>query len=440
MQEADLVHLPQALEQRPQDGVELGRRQRPFGLDALVQRLAAQQLHDDVGGAVLLEEVEDLHDGRRLVQGGERAALLDEAFAAPAEILGDLGRARQHRGAVLAHGQRHRQIFLERHLAIELGVAGAIGDAEAALAEHAQDLVAADAAARRKRHVVDPGRRSLIGASTGEGSAAVMGKNACKGQRPAVPLRSLEADGGASMKATDLDRPTSAIADLLGREPGGPKRDDTLRRSLLTSGQHGGIHGQVRHRTIDSQGRGPAPADGRRPLHRRHQAQRPGGARLCPAFTACPCRHPQDRHDGRQEGAGRAAGLHRRGREEGRFRRRSLPGAARKPRRQPTRRDPAADAGPGPRPPCRRSGGAGGGRDAGAGQGRRRADRGRLRGASARRRHLRGRPARRTAGARPHQEQHRLRLADGRSGARPRRPSPRPIGWSSCSSSTSGWS
>ena len=106
----------------------------------------------------------------------------------------------------------------------------------------------------------------------------------------------------------------------------------------------------------------------------------------------------------------------------------------------PARRDPAADAGPGPRPPCRRSGGAGGGRDAGAGQGRRRADRGRLRGASACRRHLRGGPARRAAGARSHQGQHRLRLGDGRPAPRPRRPSPRPTRWSSCRSSTSGWS
>ena len=158
VQEARFVHLAQALEQRPQDRFQLGRQQRAFGLDALLQRLATQQLHDDVGGAVLLEEVEHFHDRRRLVQSGERAALFDEAVAAPAEILGDLGRARQHGGAVLAHGQRHRQVFLERHIAIELGIAGPIGDAEAALAKHAQDLIAPDAAAWRKRHVVDLGR------------------------------------------------------------------------------------------------------------------------------------------------------------------------------------------------------------------------------------------------------------------------------------------
>ena len=71
--------------------------------------------------------------------------------------------------------------------------------------------------------------------------------------------------------------------------------------------------------------------------------------------------------------------LHRRGREEGRLRRRALPGAARQPRRHAARRHQPADAGPGPRAPCRRSGGAGRRRDARAGQGRLRADRGRLR-------------------------------------------------------------
>ena len=141
-----------------------------------------------------------------------------------------------------------------------------------------------------------------------------------------------------------------------------------------------------------------------------------GGARLRAALAARPCRHQEHRHRGREEGAGRAAGLHRRGREEGRLRRRALPGAARQPRRHAARRHPAADAGQGPRAPCRRSGGAGGGRDARAGQGRRRADRGRLRAAAAHRRHLRVGPARRAAGARPHQEQHRLRLGDGRPG------------------------
>ena len=114
-----------------------------------------QQLHDDVGGAVGLEEIEDPHDRRHAMQARERAAFGDEALAAPAEILGHLGGARHHRGAVLAHRQRRRQVFLDRDLAAELDVARAVGDAEAALAQHRHDLVAADQLARLQRLVVD---------------------------------------------------------------------------------------------------------------------------------------------------------------------------------------------------------------------------------------------------------------------------------------------
>ena len=155
MQEARLVHLLQAGEQRPQHRLQPGRRQRPSALTRSSERPAAQQLHDDVGGAVGLEEVEHLHDRRRLVQVGQRAALLDEAAAAPAEIVGHLGRARQHRAAVLADGQRRRQVFLDGDVATELRVARKIGDAESALAQHAHNLVAADQGARRQRHIVD---------------------------------------------------------------------------------------------------------------------------------------------------------------------------------------------------------------------------------------------------------------------------------------------
>ena len=123
-------------------------------LDPAFQGAAAQQFHDDVGGAVGFEEVEHLHDRRRLVQVGQCAAFLDEAAAAPAEIVGHLGRARQHRVAVRADGQRRRQVFLDGDVAAELRVARKIGDAESALAQHARNLVAADQRARRQRHVV----------------------------------------------------------------------------------------------------------------------------------------------------------------------------------------------------------------------------------------------------------------------------------------------
>ncbi len=106
----------------------------------------------------------------------------------------------------------------------------------------------------------------------------------------------------------------------------------------------------------------------------------------------------------------------------------------------PRARDPAADAGPGSRPPCRRPGGAGGRRDAGAGQGRRRADRGRLRGPSPYGRYLRDQPSR----ARPWFTT--ISRATSSSTGRwaiarvPRRRLPRPTESSSSRSSTTAWS
>ncbi len=116
------------------------------------------------------------------------------------------------------------------------------------------------------------------------------------------------------------------------------------------------------------------------------------------------------------------------------------PRARKQPRWHPARRHPAPDAGPGPRPSCRRPGSPGCRREPGTGQGRLRADRGRLRSPPPHRRHLRVRTARRTAGPRPHQGQPGVRLGDGRSRqdgdglcqGRPRREAAR--------SSTTGWS
>ena len=62
------------------------------------------------GGAIGLEEVADAHDGRRAVELRQGARLVEKAFAAPRELLGLLGRVRQHGGAALAQRQRRRQI------------------------------------------------------------------------------------------------------------------------------------------------------------------------------------------------------------------------------------------------------------------------------------------------------------------------------------------
>ena len=99
------MDLLEAIEQRPQQRLEARRVERAAASDPRLQGLPAQQLHDQVGGAVGLEEVVHQHDARHAMQGGERSALGDEAVAAPGEVLGRAGGARHHRGAVLPDGQ-----------------------------------------------------------------------------------------------------------------------------------------------------------------------------------------------------------------------------------------------------------------------------------------------------------------------------------------------
>ncbi len=163
MQEASVVHLLQPLEQWPQDAVDFSRSQLAEALQAAFERLARGQLHDDVGRAVGFQEIKHPHDRRDALQGSKRAPLLDEALAAPGEIVGELGGARQHRDAVEAHRQGRRQVLLDRDLAVELRVAGPVSDAEPALAENGHDLIAADRLPRLERDEIDIRDLALAG-------------------------------------------------------------------------------------------------------------------------------------------------------------------------------------------------------------------------------------------------------------------------------------
>ena len=102
---------------QPLDGVG---RQPLLAHQPLAQRLALDQGHHHVGGAVGLEEVVHAHDGGRAVEPRQRARLVEEALAAPGKLLGMLGRARHHRGPALAQRQRRRQVLLDRDVAMEL--------------------------------------------------------------------------------------------------------------------------------------------------------------------------------------------------------------------------------------------------------------------------------------------------------------------------------
>ena len=83
-----------------------------------------------------------MDDGRRSMERRERLALDDEAIAPPGES--SAARVRGRTVCRPADGERRRQIFLDRDLATELAIAGAVGDAEPPCPRTETDLVAAD--------------------------------------------------------------------------------------------------------------------------------------------------------------------------------------------------------------------------------------------------------------------------------------------------------
>src|SRR5262249_10396206 len=91
MQKALAMDLLQTVEQRPQDAVDGGRIEAPASRQTVFERIAVEQLHDDVGRPIRLEKVEKADDAGRAVQSGKRSALGDEAIKTPLEILRDLG-------------------------------------------------------------------------------------------------------------------------------------------------------------------------------------------------------------------------------------------------------------------------------------------------------------------------------------------------------------
>src|SRR5258706_4747418 len=92
-----------------------------------MQRAALEQLHRDVGDALVLADVED-GDDARVVEPAGRAGLAQEALAHLAEdVLGQIGQQR-----------------LERHLALDQRVDRAVHDAHRAASELAHDPVTAE--------------------------------------------------------------------------------------------------------------------------------------------------------------------------------------------------------------------------------------------------------------------------------------------------------
>ena len=103
-------------------------------LDAVLQGLAFEQLHDEIGIAVLLPDVEDGADVR-VVECGSRARLAQKALP--------------HAG--------HAELIVQQldgHLTMETGVPGTEDGAHATAAKAAEDLVGPEPPACLRNHAL----------------------------------------------------------------------------------------------------------------------------------------------------------------------------------------------------------------------------------------------------------------------------------------------
>lgn len=133
MNDADLVRGFEGLGDLARDGKGIVERQGAAG-DALREILVLDALHHQGIEAAALLETENLRDVG-MVEGRQRLRLALEA----------------HQAIGIA-GNRFGQ-HLQRHVAIELGVAGAIHLAHPAGSEQGDHVVGADAGAGGERHV-----------------------------------------------------------------------------------------------------------------------------------------------------------------------------------------------------------------------------------------------------------------------------------------------
>ena len=153
VEEARRMDLLESLEQAIEQLLDDRRRQRSVTLQALLERLAARQRHHHVRRAVGLEVVVDTNHRRNALERHQRASFVEEAFAAPYEVFGELGRARDDRRAAFAQRQRRRQIFLYREFAAQQRVAREVGNAESSLAEDGNQLIVSQPSSWRQRAV-----------------------------------------------------------------------------------------------------------------------------------------------------------------------------------------------------------------------------------------------------------------------------------------------
>ena len=143
MNKARAVHHRQRFHHRLHELDQLCRVKNALGFQQRLEGIALEIFHHDIGGIVRLKGVEHIHNA---VLGRERrktSRFLHKAFHAPA-VHGLLSArnnhiARDDRGAVRGAG---RIKLLDRHTLGEHLVKSDIGDAKAALAEHAANQIA----------------------------------------------------------------------------------------------------------------------------------------------------------------------------------------------------------------------------------------------------------------------------------------------------------
>ncbi|EXI75838.1 MAG: hypothetical protein AW07_00766 [Candidatus Accumulibacter sp. SK-11] len=140
VQETGVVDRFEPVEQRPHDALQRGAVDRFPAVQPAVQWFAALIFHDHVGGSVG-GVVAQHADDPRMVEAGECPTLVQEAVETPGERAGARGRVRPHGEVGTAPGGVARQVFLDRHRAIEMGIVRQVGDAEATTAKDAVDPV-----------------------------------------------------------------------------------------------------------------------------------------------------------------------------------------------------------------------------------------------------------------------------------------------------------
>ena len=130
------------------------------GLQAVIGR--AQELchaatvlefHDSVGRVVGFE-VTQHRDDMKVAKAGERTRLVEKALAAPGEIVGDARRARRNVAVGPTHCKFDGEVLLDGDTLGELGVEGAIGNAESAMADDRVEAIVTEPRRERQSLIV----------------------------------------------------------------------------------------------------------------------------------------------------------------------------------------------------------------------------------------------------------------------------------------------